>query len=109
MSRGMSPAQRRAYDGLRALTARMLDNYPQFAQKALAAALGVNQSWISSVLKGKQISTVVLEGVVRLMLGVESVSVEDRRLLHDELKRALAVIRTKQPTPPPKAGPWGNG
>jgi len=98
MAHGLTPSQRKRYDDLRGLTVRTLDRYPKFAQRVLAEAVGVTQSFISTVLTGRQISTPTLEGIVRILMA--TVSTEDREELRRELTRALAALRDHRPRPP---------
>jgi predicted transcriptional regulator len=79
---------RREYDALRAFTLEMVAEY-DVAQRVLARAVGVRQPFISSVLKGKQVSLPTLEGIVRAI--TTSLRQADRDRLHQQLTRVRSL------------------
>jgi hypothetical protein len=98
MARGLSPKQRVAYDALRRLTARVLARYPIIPQGVVADAVGVKQSTITTVLKGRQTSVVTLAMIARVVMPM--VSSDDERRLQNALTLVELFMRKPRPTPP---------
>jgi len=84
------PAERLAYERLRALTEKIVGRHATISQRALADAVGVGRTMISSVLKGRATSIPTLHAIARaLMLMVSS---KDQRRLHHALPRTVPII-----------------
>ena len=100
MSRGLTPAQRLAYEALRLLTQEIVSRHPSIAQRVLADAVGVQQSTVSNLLKGRMTSVVTLAQIARVIMPM--VLDDDQRRLEDGVARVMPIIR-KPGTAPPTA------
>jgi hypothetical protein len=98
MARGLTPEQRVAYDALRMLTAQVLTAYPTIPQGVVADAVGVKQSTITNVLKGRQTSVVTLAMIARVVMPM--VSADDERRLQNILTLVEPFMRKPRPAPP---------
>ena len=98
MARSLTPEQRVAYDALRMLAAQVLAGYPTIPQGVVADAVGVKQSTITNVLKGRQTSVVTLAMIARVV--VPMVSGNDGRRLQNRLTLVETFMRKPRPTPP---------
>ena len=98
MSRGLTPAQRLAYEALRLLTQEIVSRHPSIAQRVLADAVGVQQSTVSNTLKGRMTSVLTLAQIARVVMPM--VSADDQRRLGDELARVMPIVRKPRATPP---------
>ena len=98
MARSLTPEQRVAYDALRMLAAQVLAGYPTIPQGVVADAVGVKQSTITNVLKGRQTSVVTLAMIARVVMPM--VSANDGRRLQKILTLVETFMRKPRPTPP---------
>jgi hypothetical protein len=98
MARSLTPEQRVAYDALRMLAAQVLAGYPTIPQGVVADAVGVKQSTITNVLKGRQTSVVTLAMIARVVMPM--VSANDGRRLQNILTLVETFMRKPRPTPP---------
>ena len=98
MSRGLTPAQRLAYEALRLLAQEIVSRHPSIAPRVLADAVGVQQPTVSNVLKGRMTSVVTLAQIARVVMPM--VSADDQRRLGDELARVMPIVRKPRATPP---------
>jgi len=98
MARGLTPEQRVAYEALRTLAVQVLAGYPAIPQGVIADAVGVKQSTITTVLKGRQTSVVTLAMIGRVVMPM--VSADDERRLQNALTLVEPFLRKPRPTPP---------
>ena len=98
MTRGLTHEQRLTYEALRMLTAQVLARYPTIPQGVVADAVGVKQSTITNVLKGRQTSVVTVAMIARVVMPM--VSADDERRLQNILTLVEPFMRKPRPTPP---------
>jgi len=91
MARRLPPAQRAAYEHLRVLTEDIITRHATVPQRVLAESVGVHQTLVSSVLKGRVTSFVTLALIARVIMPM--VAANDQRALQGELARVESLIR----------------
>jgi len=91
MARRLPPAQRAAYEHLRVLTEDIIARHATVPQRVLAESVGVHQTMVSNVLKGRMTSFVTLALIARVIMPM--VAANDQRALQGELARVESLMR----------------